>query len=67
LGATKRERLDEIFKRLRHAAPFRSGVESRRVLEDVMRDVEDEFSGVPENLDAVNTPIKGGARRALVL
>jgi hypothetical protein len=52
LGVTKRERLAEIVRRLTLAAPFGSGAEARLALEEIMRIVEDELSGVPENPDA---------------
>ena len=42
----------EIFKRLRDNAPFRSDTEVRLRLDEAMKDVEDELSGIPENPNA---------------
>jgi hypothetical protein len=49
--ASKKERLDELFRRLREKHPFGSLSEARSALEDIMREVEDELSGVPEAND----------------
>jgi hypothetical protein len=53
---TKHERIEEILRRLREAAPFSSLTEARAGLELIIRAVEDEFSGIPENPDS---PISG--------
>ena len=47
-----RERLEEVMRRFRLAAPFANGAQAQAELEAIMRAVEDEFSGVPENRDA---------------
>src|SRR5262245_47446088 len=47
------------MRRLRAALPFRSGVAARSALNDIMRTVEDEFSGIAENPDAANSPPDG--------
>jgi hypothetical protein len=52
LVVTKQERLKEIIRRLSTAAPFADGVVARRALEETMKAVEDEFSGIPANPDA---------------
>jgi hypothetical protein len=49
--ASKKERLDELFRRLRERHPFGSLIEARSALEAIMREVEDELSGVPEARD----------------
>ena len=59
LAAGKGERLAKIVVRLRTAAPFSSGAIARLALETIMRDVEDEFSGIPENPNAVAAPPDG--------
>jgi hypothetical protein len=40
------------MRRLSAAAPFESGVAARTALGDIMRTVEDELSGIPENPNA---------------
>jgi hypothetical protein len=59
LAATKRERIDEIMKRIRVASPFPSGVAARCALERIMKDVEDSLSGIPENPDAATALTDG--------
>ena len=59
MAATKRERLDEIMKRIRADAPYRTGVEVRAAVERIMKDVEDELSGIPGNPDAAIAPSDG--------
>ena len=49
--ASKKDRLDELFRRLRERHPFASLREARSALEAIMREVEDELSGVPEAKD----------------
>jgi hypothetical protein len=49
--ASKRERLDELFRRLRENHPFSSLSEARSALEVIMRGVEDALSGIPEAKD----------------
>jgi hypothetical protein len=56
LPKSKLERLEEMMKRLRAAAPFCDGSQARAVLEQVMRAVEDEHSGIPENPLAATSP-----------
>jgi hypothetical protein len=56
---TKRERIIEIMRRLEAASPFTDGIAARAALEQVMRSIEDEFSGVPENPDAASSPTDG--------
>ena len=50
--ATKQERLREIMNRLRAASPFSDGQQARAELARIMREVEDELSGIPEDLNA---------------
>lgn len=52
LGFSKQARLKEIYARLFAAHPFSDLANARRALEDVMRAVEDEMSGIPENLNS---------------
>jgi len=52
-------RLDEVLRRLREAAPFQDGASARYSLESIMRQVEDELSGVPESEDASMRPADG--------
>jgi hypothetical protein len=59
LAAKKRERLDEILRRLRGAHPFADGGVARMTLEEVMRGVEDEMSGIPENPNSAIAPRDG--------
>lgn len=49
--ASKKERLEELFRRLRQSHPFRNLKEARSALEAIMRAVEDELSGIPEAQD----------------
>jgi hypothetical protein len=56
----KRQRLNEILARLRAASPFRDGSHARAEIERIMRAVEDEFSGVPENPSAADMPTTDG-------
>lgn len=60
MAATKRERLNEVIKRLVAGSPFRSGHAARMALEEIMKAVEDELSGVPENLNAGTTIVTDG-------
>jgi hypothetical protein len=59
LGATKRIRLDEIIRRLNELPAFSDGDTARKALEDSMRSVEDELSGIPENPNAATSPPDG--------
>ena len=59
--ATKRERLDEMLRRLKLAAPFTDGDLARLTLEVVMRAVEDELSGIPEDPNA-DTALRSDGR-----
>jgi hypothetical protein len=56
LAKSKPERLEEMMRRLRAAAPFRDGEHARLQLEEIMRSVEDEHSGIPENPLAAISP-----------
>ena len=40
--------------------PFADGAAARMTLEEVMRAVEDELSGIPENPNAANAPTDEG-------
>lgn len=55
----KRERLDLILRALRIASPFSTGQEVRTKLEQIMRSIENELSGVPENPNAASSPPDG--------
>lgn len=59
MAATKRERIDEIMRRVQSSSPFSSGVAARCALEEIMKDVEDALSGIPENPDAATAPTDG--------
>ena len=54
---TKRERLDELFRRLAAAAAAGSFDEARALLDSTLNAVEDEMSGVPFNPE---TPLGDG-------
>ena len=60
LPAEKSERLREIMRRLRNAAPFADGDVARMTLEETMRAVEDELSGIPENPDSATAKVADG-------
>jgi hypothetical protein len=47
-----RERLEEVMRRICAAAPFGDGAHAQTAMEEIMRMVEDEFSGIRENPDA---------------
>ena len=49
MQVSKRDRINEVFKRMREAGPFRSDIEARLILAETMKDVEDKLSGIPEN------------------
>jgi hypothetical protein len=49
-----------VFEGISKASPFASLAEARSELERVMRLVEDEFSGIPENPNADNTTESDG-------
>jgi hypothetical protein len=57
--ATKRERLDEMIRRLNRLPLFEDAASVRLALEEVMRNVEDELSGIPENPNAAISPPDG--------
>ena len=60
MAATKRERIDEFMKRLTSAAPFENDAEALVGMARVMREVEDQLSGIPENpLAALTTSTDG--------
>lgn len=58
--ASMRERLARVFEALREASPFASLDEARTTLERIMRQVEDELSGVPEDPDADTKTVSDG-------
>jgi hypothetical protein len=49
---SRRERVTQMLHRLARAAPFSTGADARAALEQIVRDVEDVHSGVPEDLNA---------------
>ncbi len=49
MQVSKRDRINEVFKRLRENAPFRSDTEARLRLVEAIKDVEDKLSGITEN------------------
>lgn len=59
MAADKEYRLKMIEARLSDAAPFAGGAQARRRLEQIMKEVEDEFSGIPENPNAATSPPDG--------
>jgi hypothetical protein len=59
LAATKRDRLNEIVRRLNGLPAFHDGTSARSALEEVIRDVEDELSGVAENPNSATSPPDG--------
>ena len=59
MATAKRERIEKILAGIRAAAPFPTGVAARAFLETVMKDVEDSFSGIPEDPDAAAAPASG--------
>ena len=59
MAATKRERIDEILRRLRAASPFASGIAARAALQEIMKNVEDELSCIPENPNAATAATDG--------
>jgi hypothetical protein len=52
VAATRRERFDEMLRRLNNAAPFADCGQARAALEEIMRAVEDELSEIPEDPNA---------------
>jgi hypothetical protein len=46
------ERVTEMLRRLSKTAPFSDGADARAALERIVREVEDEHSGVPEDPNA---------------
>lgn len=55
-----RERLEEFFRQLRKRAPFTSFDEAWSGLAEILHGVEDEFSGIPRNMDeSVEAPSDG--------
>jgi hypothetical protein len=60
LPAEKIQRLQEMMRRLKASAPFADGEVARMALEEVMRDVEDEMSGIPENPNAALAKVSDG-------
>ena len=49
---SRRARVAEILRRLALAAPFASGAEALAVLHQIVRDVENQYSGIPEDPNA---------------
>ena len=60
MAANKGERLVVFLTRLRRSHPFANGVEARAAVERIMREVEDELSGIPENLHAADAQVTDG-------
>lgn len=60
MPAEKSERLREIIRRLKNAAPFPDGHVARMTLEEIMRTVEDELSGIPEDPNAATARVSDG-------
>ena len=56
---TIQERLDQILRRVQGAAPWASLLGARGGLEQIIKDVEDEFSGIPENPDSTTAGTDG--------
>lgn len=56
---TKRKRLDEVFRRLRHTPPASSGADALALLAAAINQVEDEHSGVAYDQLASRTMIPG--------
>jgi hypothetical protein len=52
VGASKRERIEEVCRRLTRLHPFEDGNAARSNMEDVIVAVEDEMSGIKENENA---------------
>ena len=59
IGLSKRERLELVLQQLEAAAPFATYEEARSTLEQIMRCIEDDLSGIPENPDAATSPTDG--------
>lgn len=59
MAASKKERLDELYRRLRHKHPFASLSDARGALEIVMREVENELTDIPEAVDPVTALTDG--------
>jgi hypothetical protein len=47
------------MRRLEVASPFESGIAARNALAEIMKAVEDELSGIPENPGAAAAPADG--------
>lgn len=60
MGLSKPERISELFKRLKSASPFSSGDDVLAKLAALIRAVEDEHSGVPENPSAADSLVTDG-------
>lgn len=52
MALSRSERVTEMFHRLFEAAPFSDGAQARAVLEEIMRKIENEHSGVREDPNA---------------
>jgi hypothetical protein len=49
---SRRERVTEILRRFSRAAPFSNDADARAALEQIVREVENEHSGIPEDPNA---------------
>ncbi len=57
---TRRQRFEEMMRRFCAMVPFADDLQARAALEQVMRAVEDQYSGVPENPDAHLAAVSDG-------
>jgi hypothetical protein len=60
LVASKRERIELVLRAITDAHPFESLDDARAALERVMRQVEDEYSGIPEDPQADEKTVSDG-------
>jgi hypothetical protein len=60
LAASKRERIERLLRDISSAHPFASLQEARSAVEGIIRQVEDELSGIPENPKADETTVSDG-------
>jgi hypothetical protein len=59
VGLPKAQRLRMIVSEVNSAAPFKDGKEARFVLAEIMRSIENQHSGVPENPGAADAATDG--------
>lgn len=59
MAATKRDRLDEMIRRLNRLPPLEDAASARSALDKIMRNVEDQLSGIAENPNAATSPPDG--------